>query len=91
MHHPALSGGTPNHSNWVCADTNDWGQKNSSNVVSQQVLYFLFDVAVSAKEQTSGEFREWYVGAYFSPGSAEIYNLSEWLRDVAKIISLKNK
>lgn len=47
---------TPSHSNWVCADMSDWNQKNSSHVVSQQVLSFLFDVAVSAKKQTSGGF-----------------------------------
>lgn len=32
-----------------------------------------------------------YVGAYFSTGSAEIYNLSEWLCEVDKIISVKIK
>lgn len=55
--HPALSGGTPNSSSWVCAATSDWGEKNFSNVVFQQVLYFLFDVALAAEKQISGGIR----------------------------------
>jgi len=76
----------------VCAATSDWGEKNFSNAVSQQVLYFLFDVALTAEKEISGGFRGsrmWESSSPLAPGPAEIYYLSECLHDVAKIISLK--
>lgn len=76
----------------VCAATSDWGEKNFSNVVSQQVLYFLFDIALSDEKQIPGGFRGSDMCKYISPlvpGPDEIYNLSLCLHDMAKIISLK--